>query len=171
MLTSLLRPAARTAAALALAVPLVVAAGQSSAIAHEFKVGNLQIKHPWSRATPPGAKVAGGYFVIINTGDTADRLVSATADIAGRAEIHEMNEKDGVMTMRELPGGVEIPAKGEVAFKPGSYHMMFLNLQKAPKQGEPFAGTLTFEKAGAVSVSYAVEAIGASPTEKSGHQH
>jgi hypothetical protein len=171
MLKSLLRPAARAGAALALAAPLVVAVAQPPAIAHEFKVGSLQIKHPWSRATPPGAKVAGGYFVIVNTGDTDDRLVSATADIAGRAEIHEMNEKDGVMTMREMPNGVEIPAKSEVAFKPGSYHMMFLNLQKAPKQGEPFAGTLTFEKAGTVSVSFAVEAIGASPAEKGGHQH
>ncbi|WP_249729541.1 MULTISPECIES: copper chaperone PCu(A)C [unclassified Chelatococcus] len=171
MLKSLVRQTVRAAAALALAAPLIAAAAQSAAIAHEFKLGNLQIKHPWSRATPPGAKVAGGYFVIVNTGDTADRLVSATAEIAGRAEIHEMSEKDGVMTMRELPNGIEIPAKGEVAFKPGSYHMMFLNLQKAPKEGEPFAGTLTFEKAGTVSVSFVVEAIGASPADKGGHQH
>lgn len=166
-----LRQASRAMAALALAAPLLVVAAQPAAIAHEVKAGNLEVQQPWSRATPPGAKVAGGYFVIINSGDTPDRLVSATADIAGRVEIHEMNVKDGIMTMREMPNGIEVPAKGEVAFKPGSYHVMFLDLKKAPKQGEAFAGTLTFEKAGTVSVSFAVEAIGATPTGKGSHNH
>ncbi|MBS7706484.1 copper chaperone PCu(A)C [Chelatococcus asaccharovorans] len=164
------RPVVRVLTALALAAPLLVAA-QPAAVAHEFKAGNLEVKHPWSRATPPGAKVAGGYFVIVNSGDTADRLISATAEIAGRTEIHEMNVKDGVMTMREMPKGIEVPAKGEVAFQPGSYHVMFLDLKKAPKQGEPFSGTLTFEKAGTVPVSFTVEAIGASPSGKDGHSH
>jgi len=131
------------------------------AFAQEFKLGNLEIKDPWSRATPAGAKVAGGYFVVLNHGDTPDRLVAATAEIAGRAEIHEMSMQNGVMTMRPQPQGLAIPAHGEVALKPGSYHLMLLDLKRAPKQGEPFAGTLTFEKAGKVDVTFAVEGIGA----------
>ncbi|MFC7399149.1 copper chaperone PCu(A)C [Chelatococcus sp. GCM10030263] len=156
------RPETLGAAVLAL---LLMAA---PAFAHEFKLGNLEIKHPWSRAIPVGAKVAGGYFVVVNHGATPDRLVAATAEIAGRAEIHEMSTKDGVMTMRPQPDGLPVPANGELALKPGSYHLMLLDLKRPPKQGESFAGTLTFEKAGKVNVTFAVEAIGSSPGD---HDH
>lgn len=131
------------------------------ASAHEFKAGQIEIDHPWTRATPGGAKVAGGYVSLKNNGETADRLVSATAEIAGRTEIHEMAVKDGVMSMRPRPEGVEVPAGAEVALAPGSYHLMFFDLKTPPKQGQSFPGTLTFEKAGTVTVEFAVEAVGA----------
>ncbi|TIP63632.1 MAG: copper chaperone PCu(A)C, partial [Mesorhizobium sp.] len=65
--------------------------------AHEFRVGDLEIVHPWSRATPPGAKVAGGYFTVTNTGSSPDRLLSISSEISAKAELHEMGVKDGVM--------------------------------------------------------------------------
>lgn len=138
-----------------LAVPLAVPAA-----AHGFKAGDLELAHPWARATPPGAKVGGGYVTIENAGGTADRLVSATTEIAGRTEIHEMAVKDGVMTMRPMNDGVEIPAHGKVALKPGGYHLMLMDLKQPLKAGESFSGTLTFEKAGTVKVTFSVEPIG-----------
>ncbi|MEZ2332469.1 copper chaperone PCu(A)C [Mesorhizobium sp. RCC_202] len=128
--------------------------------AHEFKVGDLEIEHPWSRATPPGAKVAGGYFTVVNKGSAPDRLLSISSDISDKAELHEMGVKDGVMTMRPVSGGLEIPAGGKVALKPGAYHLMFTGLRRQPKQGEKFPATLTFEKAGSVKVEFAVEGMG-----------
>ncbi|MDG4892872.1 copper chaperone PCu(A)C [Mesorhizobium sp. WSM4976] len=130
------------------------------AVAHEFKAGDLEIDHPWSRATPPGAKVAGGYFTVVNKGSASDRLLSISSDISDKAELHEMGVKDGVMTMRPVEGGLEIPAGGKVALKPGAYHLMFTGLKRQPKQGEKFPATLTFEKAGSVKVEFAVEGIG-----------
>ncbi|RWH67971.1 copper chaperone PCu(A)C [Mesorhizobium sp.] len=130
------------------------------AVAHEFKAGDLEIDHPWSRATPPGAKVAGGYFTVVNKGRASDRLLSISSDISDKAELHEMGVKDGVMTMRPVEGGLEIPAGGKVALKPGAYHLMFTGLKRQPKQGEKFPATLTFEKAGSVNVEFAVEGIG-----------
>ncbi|CDX32992.1 conserved exported hypothetical protein [Mesorhizobium sp. ORS 3359] len=130
------------------------------ALAHEFKVGDLEIQHPWSRATPPGAKVAGGYFTVVNKGSAPDRLLSISSDISDKAELHEMGVKDGVMTMRPVEGGLEIPAGGKVALKPGAYHLMFTGLKRQPKQGEKFPATLTFEKAGSVKVEFAVEGMG-----------
>jgi copper(I)-binding protein len=82
-----------------------------------------------------------------------------------------MAVKDGVMTMRQLPDGLPIPAKGAVALKPGSYHLMFLDLKHPLKKGEPFSGTLTFEKAGTVAVTFAVEDIGATDPAQGGHDH
>jgi copper(I)-binding protein len=135
-------------------------AGLHGALAHDFKLGTLEIDHPWSRATPPGAKVAGGYLAIANHGGEADRLVSVTSAIADKAEVHEMAVKDGVMTMRPVEGGVEIPAGGKVELAPGAYHVMFMGLKSQPTAGEKFPATLTFEKAGSVEVEFAVEAMG-----------
>ena len=131
-----------------------------TAWAHEFKLGDLHIEHPWSRATPAGAKVASGYLVIKNASATPDRLVSMTADIAGKVEIHEMSVTDGVMTMRPLADGLEVPPNGEVRLEPGSYHLMFKELKAPAVEGQKIAGTLTFEKAGTVEVEFVVDAMG-----------
>ena len=130
------------------------------ALAHEFKVGNLEVGHPWSRATPPGAKVAGGYFSVTNNGSSPDRLLSISSENSDKAELHELGVNEGVMTMRPVSGGLEIPAGGKVALKPGGYHLMFIGLKRQPKQGEKFPATLTFEKAGSVTVEFAVEGMG-----------
>lgn len=148
----------------------ILFATSQAAFAHEFKAGDIHLDHPWSRATPGGAKVAGGYIVIRNVGAQPDRLISATSEISGRTEIHEMAVKDGVMTMRPLADGLAIPANDEVALKPGSYHLMFLDLKRSLKEGETFPGTLTFEKAGTVNVTFDVSAIGASG-EAGDHSH
>ncbi|KUM28660.1 hypothetical protein AU467_10875 [Mesorhizobium loti] len=145
---------------LAVFVLLLLLACVPGALAHEFKAGDLVIGHPWSRATPPGAKVAGGYFTVTNKGNAPDRLLSISSEISDKAELHEMGVKDGVMTMRPVTGGLEIPAGGKVELKPGAYHLMFFGLKRQPKQGEKFPATLTFEKAGSVTVEFAVEGMG-----------
>lgn len=154
----------KTAAALA-----VLLSAASPLTAHEFKAGDLDLIHPWSRETPPGAKVAAGYVRLVNRGSEADRLLSVTGEIAGRAEIHEMVVDDrNVMTMRPVDG-LDIPAGGEVELKPGGYHIMFLDLKDARKKGERFAGSLTFEKAGTVEVEFAVEAMAGGSGHEAGH--
>jgi copper(I)-binding protein len=145
----------RNAAALALAAFFAV-----PAMAHEFKLGDLDIGHPWSRATLPGAKVAAGYLTIRNGGSEPDRLMAVSAGISGKSEVHEMTVKDGVMTMRPVAGGIEIPAGGEVKLEPGSYHIMFTELKEPAVAGVKFPGTLTFEKAGTVEIEFAVEKPG-----------
>ena len=144
---------------LAAALALVV----SSASAHEYKAGSLEIKHPWARATPKGATVAGGYLKIVNTGNAADRLIGGSTPASGKFEIHEMSMDGGVMKMRALPKGLEIKPGETVELKPGSYHLMFGGLKEPFEQGKRVKGTLQFEKAGTVEVEYAVEAIGGTP--------
>jgi hypothetical protein len=158
-------------AALALGLVLAAAPLGAPSFAHDYKVGALKIDHPWARATPTGARVAGGFMTIANAGG-ADRLVSATATIAGRVEIHEMAVNNGVMTMRPLEAGLAIPENGAIELKPGSFHVMFMDLKQPLKVGERFKGTLTFEKAGTVEVEFAVEAIGSQGGMDHGaHQH
>lgn len=146
----------------ALAACLALSTGAAIAHVHTVKAGALEITHPWSRATPGGAKVAGGYVGITNNGSTPDTLLAVAADsISGKAEIHEVSMKDGVMSMKRLPAGLAIPAGGTVTLKPGSYHIMFLELKQPLQQGTTFPGTLTFQKAGKVDVEFSVEATGA----------
>ncbi|AMJ62232.1 copper chaperone PCu(A)C [Bosea sp. PAMC 26642] len=133
----------------------------AASFAHDYKAGSLKIGHPWSRATPAGAKVGGGYLSIENTGTEPDRLVSISAAFSGRIEVHEMATTDGIMTMRPLDAGLVIPAGGKVELKPGGFHIMFMDLQQPLKQDERLKGVLTFEKAGPVEVEFKVEGIGA----------
>lgn len=158
----------RRLASCGLAFGLLLAPAQLFAL--EFKVGAIEIEDPWSRATPGGASVAAGYLTLKNKGDAPDRLVAATAEIAGSTSIHEMSMADGVMQMRPLPDGVVVPAGGEVALKPGSYHFMFMDLKRSLKEGETFAATLTFEKAGSVAVTFMVEKPGASAPAAPEHE-
>ena len=122
--------------------------------------GDLQVDKPWARATVPGATVGGGYLVIRNKGPAADRLVGAASGVAARVEIHEMAMDKDVMRMREVKG-VDVPAKGAVEFKPGGYHLMFMELKGQLKPGEKVPVTLRFEKAGEVKADFVVEAVGA----------
>jgi copper(I)-binding protein len=139
----------------------------SPASAHEAKVGDLILHHPWTRATPAGARVAGGFTEIENKGKMADRLVSASFDASDSVEIHSMEMKDGVMTMRPIAGGLVIPPGETVKLEPGGIHLMFLGLEHKLEEGGMVPGTLVFEKAGAVAVEFVVEAIAATPV----HEH
>src|SRR5215212_216819 len=145
-----------------LAAALLVGFVTSSAQAEDYKAGALQILQPWSRATPKGAQVAGGYLKITNTGTTPDRLTGGAAEVAKRFEIHEMSTDGGVMKMREVKEGVVIAPGATVELKPGGFHIMMVNLSKPLAKGEKVKGSLTFEKAGKVEVEFAVVAIGGS---------
>ena len=142
-----------------------------AASAHEYKAGSLEIKHPWARATPKGAAVAGGYMTIINKGTAPDRLTGFSSPAAGRFEIHEMRIDNGVMRMRPLPNGLELKPGATVELKPGSFHLMFMELKQPFEKGQRVKGTLTFEKAGPVEVEYVIEAVGGTPSGGHGGHH
>jgi periplasmic copper chaperone A len=142
-----------TAAALAM---LAVA----PAIAQDYTAGPIKIEAPWTRATPTGAKVAGGFMKLQNTGTDTDRLIGGSVTFAGKFEVHEMAMTDNIMKMRELEKGLELKPGQSVELKPGSYHVMFMDLQQPLKDGDKVKGTLVFEKAGKVEVEYTVKAMG-----------
>ena len=148
---------------------LLFVAMATAASAHEYKVGPLVINHPWSRATPKGATVAGGYLKITNTGTAPDRFVAGSSDTGKRFENHEMSMDGGVMKMRELKDGIAIAPGATVEFKPGSYHVMFVGIEKAFEKGDKVKATLTFEKAGKVDVEFYVGDMGSTPSGE--HKH
>jgi copper(I)-binding protein len=129
--------------------------------AQEVKAGDLVITQAWSRATPGGAKIAGGYLTIENKGSAPDRLISGAGEVAGKVEIHEMAMNNGVMTMRPLDKGLPIEPGKTVKLAPGGYHLMLMDLKNPLKQGDKVPLTLKFEKAGEVKLALEVQAVGA----------
>jgi copper(I)-binding protein len=129
--------------------------------AGDAKAGDLVITQAWSRATPSGAKIAGGYLTIENKGTAADRLVGGSGEIAGKVEIHEMAMNNGIMTMRPLDKGLAIEPGKTVKLAPGGYHLMLMDLKGPFKQGDKVPVTLEFEKAGKVTLSFDVQGVGA----------
>lgn len=125
------------------------------AFAHEYKLGQLEIDHPYSRAMLPGAVVSAGYLKVVNHGD-ADRLLRVTTPRAQSSQLHEMQMSDDMMSMQEMGDGLEIPAHGVLELKPGAFHVMFMNVAQPFKEGERVKATLTFEKAGSVDVDFVV---------------
>lgn len=131
--------------------------------AHDYQAGSLTIDHPWSRATPPGAPTGGGFMTIHNAGEQSDRLIGGHSQFTQSISIHQTTMEDGTMRMMPLHEGLEIPAGGSVALKPGSYHLMLMGLDNPLVEGERRTITLEFEHAGEVEVELQIDAIGAMP--------
>lgn len=128
-----------------------------AAQAHEYKVGDLQVGHPWARTTVPGQPSGGAYLSIENKGKAADKLIAVASPVAKSTEIHTMSMDGNVMKMREV-GSIEVKPSEKVAMQPGNgYHIMLIGLSQPLKAGDKIPLTLTFEKAGKLEVSVYVE--------------
>jgi copper(I)-binding protein len=130
--------------------------GSAPTAAHDVAVSQA-----WSRATPKGAKVAGGYLTIENHGARPDRLLSAWSTAAAKVEIHQMALQDGIMTMRPLDGGLAIPPDGTVTLVPGGDHIMFIGLTAPFEEGQRIPVLLNFERSGQTEASFEVGPVGA----------
>ncbi|WP_050466717.1 copper chaperone PCu(A)C [Herbaspirillum chlorophenolicum] len=162
------------AAGIAMAAALLAAAPLSQA--HEYKLGQLEIGHPYARATVPGQPAGGAYFSIENKGAASDKLVALSSPVAKSTEIHTMAMEGNLMKMREVDGGLEIKPGQKIAMQPGNgYHIMLMGLSKPLKAGDKVPLTLTFEKAGKVDVTLNVEDPAAASTsgkdDMKGHMH
>lgn len=139
------------------------------AAAGDYKAGPIDIRTPWTRATPQGAAVAAGYLVLVNRGSASDRLVGGSFTGASAVELHAMSMDDGVMRMRAVRGGLEIKPGETVELKPNGLHMMFLGLKQRLQQGQTVKATLVFQNAGPVEVEFAVEGMGGPAPSHGGH--
>jgi len=151
----------------ALALPLTAQADDHAKKTHT--AGDITVSDHWTRAMPPSAAVGGGFMVIANAGSEPDRLVGLSSPRANSGEVHEMKMDGGVMKMRELADGLEIPAGGSVTLEPGGYHVMFMGVDDGFKEGEMIPVTLVFEKAGELEIMMPAGPVGSKMHP--GHKH
>ena len=159
-----------------LSVALVAA---TAPVAPAQQAGSIQLENAWARRAPAmpagqagghgtgsgggtahggeGAMAHGGggngavYVTITNRSAEPDALVSATTDAATTVELHETVQEGGVMKMRPRPK-FEVAGGGRLEMKPGGYHIMLLGLKHDLKPGDTVSVTVTFEKAGRMTV-------------------
>jgi copper(I)-binding protein len=137
--------------------------------AHHSMTGAPTVTQVWSRAMPPTAPTGAVYFTLRNPGDTPDRLTGVKTTRAEKAELHTHVHKGEVMRMERIDS-VEVPAGGEVTFKPGSSHVMLFKLSEPLVAGERFPLTLIFENAGEVIVDVAIQEQAPEPSTHA-HEH
>ncbi|MCB9959953.1 MAG: copper chaperone PCu(A)C [Rhodospirillaceae bacterium] len=130
-------------------------------LAHEFHVEGLTIDHPFARENPRVGGAGGAFMTITNSGDTDDILVGASSPVSADVELHTHIMEDGVMRMREVEGGIPVPAGTVVELQPGGYHVMFMEINEPLVEGDEFPLTLIFERAGSIDVMVSVEDISA----------
>lgn len=151
------------------AAALAAIASPLPAAAQEYRAGDVAVGRPWTRAIAAGAPTATGYMTFRNEGSAPDRLVSASTPMARAVELHESTVADGIMRMRPLPSGIQIPPGATVRLEPGGLHAMLAGPSGPFAQGTRVPLTLRFERAGEVTVELAVEAPGARSSAHRGH--
>ncbi len=157
---------AAAAAAIAVLTP-------APALAHEARVGDITIVHPFATPSLPGTSTGAAYVTTLeNSGARADRLLRASTPAAARVELHTMSvDAQGVMRMREIDGIVLAP-KASVTMRPGmGLHLMLVGLKEPLREGTSFPMTLEFEHAGKVEVQVVVQKPKAQDAPAEMHMH
>jgi copper(I)-binding protein len=106
---------------------------------------NVTVTNAWARATVQGQKATGA-FMTLTAKDNA-KLVGVSSPVAGVAEIHEMKVEKDVMKMAALPNGLDLPAGKAVELKPGSFHVMLMDLKAPLAKDTTVPLTLMFQDA------------------------
>ena len=128
-----------------MAVALVAAACSSDG-------DRVTVSDPWGRTSPSAATNA-AFYMQLEGSETDDALVGGSSPACQTVELHETSMSDGVMSMRQLPAGIPVPANTTVSLEPGGLHVMCIGLTAALVDGESTPVQLQFENSGLVTVN------------------
>lgn len=119
----------------------------------------ITVTDPYARASAMMSTSGAAFMVLHNDTHAAVTLIEAEADgIAERIELHtHIEDENGVMRMREVEGGIEVPAHGETMLQRGGLHVMFLGLEQPFVHGEQFELTLIFDGADPITITVPVD--------------
>ncbi len=105
---------------------------------------DVMVHEPYARATPPTASTSAVFGEIVNRSNTDRFIISATTEVAGKVELHDVIKEGDVMKMRQVPE-LKIPAKDKIILKPGSLHIMLFDLTKPLSENEEINVQVTFK--------------------------
>lgn len=155
-----------------IALTLGMMSGVNRASAHEHGYvteGNISVKNPWARESPPTVTNGVVYMTLINKGTEPERLVGASVEVAEKAELHAHLMEEGIMKMRPVEA-VEVNPGQPTVLEPRGLHIMLINLKEPLKAGRRFPLTLHFDQTGEVSVDVIVHKMGETPGSENGHR-
>lgn len=152
------RLAAAAAAAMLAACGQSTDAPQDSAATASFTTGDLRVAAPYVRRPMTGQTIAAGFFSVENLGEADDRLIAAASPAAETVELHTHIHEGGVMKMRRIEA-IDVPSGGQIELEPGGLHLMLINADPDALAADAVDVTLTFEKAGDITLSAPVRAL------------
>ena len=140
-----------------LASAILISVASACSTATETGAGQIEVSD--ARVPVPAGPNGAAYMTLTNPSDTADRLISASSDVAEAVELHESTLQDGSMAMQQV-NGIDVPAGGQATLEPGGYHVMLIGVAEGLAEGDTVALTLSFEQAGEQTVDATVVPLG-----------
>ena len=135
----------------------LIAAALTTVCATSAYAQSVTVTDAWARATVAGQKATGAFMTLTAKDNT--KLVGVSSPVAGVAEIHEMKMDKDVMKMAALPQGLDLPAGKAVALKPGSYHVMLMDLKAPLAKDTTVPLTLTLQDAKGVKSTMEIKLL------------
>ena len=134
---------------LCLAVPALLLAPAATR-AHGFRVGDIEIDHPYALPTAAGQAQGAVYLRRLrNHGGRADRLLAAETPRARAVAFHRGPLDDPQAMPLHAEPGIALPAGAELRLRHGGeWHLLLQGLQQPLREGERFPLKLRFEHAG-----------------------
>lgn len=119
-------------------------------------MGDMMATPEMMMTNEPIMAISGAFMTLINRGETDLTLVSAESPVSDLVEVHETAMEGEMMRMREVEGGIALPAGEMVELRPGGYHIMLMELNQELVPGEAIMITLTFDDGSNISIAVPV---------------
>ena len=107
--------------------------------------GGITVDNVWGRFSAPGMSMSGVFMDVSNQSKQADVLVGGSTAVAEKVELHNHINDNGVMRMREVPGGIAVAAGETVKLQPGGLHVMLMGLKQPLRLNDTFPVTLKYQ--------------------------
>lgn len=147
--------------------PLFAAAALLAASFTAWADAPVQIEAPWAQSTVAGQQASGAFLRL--TAQEPLQLVGVSTPVSATSELHEMKMEGDVMKMRAIPS-LDLPAGKTVELKPGSYHLMFMQLKAPLEAGSEIPVTLQFKDAKGQTLEQSLQ-MPVKPLGKSAGEH
>ena len=134
------------------------------------RVGDVMIHDGWARASIGSAPNSAAYMTLMTDGAETDRLLGVSSPAAETAELHTHLMEDGIAKMRPVEA-IEVAPGEPTVLEPGSLHVMLMGLKGKLEEGGAMPITLTFEKAGEVTLDVPIRGIKGGMKHGEGHGH
>ncbi len=134
------------------------------------KVGDVMIHDGWARASIGSAPNSAAYMTLMTKGSETDKLLSASSPAAETVELHTHLMEDGIAKMRPVEA-IEIAPGEATVLEPGNLHVMLMGLKGKLEEGAAMPLTLTFEKAGEITLDLPIRGIKGGMKHGEGHKH
>lgn len=116
----------------------------------------LSVKKAFSYATSSATQNGVIFATIQNNTEEPDTLIGvSTTGIAEATELHTIEMNGAISMMREIEK-LEIPAGTKNSLNPSGDHIMLVRITNPLAEGTTYPLTLTFEKAGTITVDVKV---------------